>query len=197
VGTIIGRLPRRSAPPISPSPAAPPERCAAGVGGALGLDAGSSTEPSRRWRSAATCESNPFPAGTTCPSRIPRDQTAYSSAEDEVGVATVRAPPPNDPVGERIARRGQPEHALCAGDPGRIGHPERVGCRRGEFALTRSRAGVAAGFFLVEELLQVSRRNASNGTTYGLPTLNASTAGIDHVQWMVNPEKNTAASVSA
>ena len=30
---------------------------------------------------------------------------------------------------------------------------------------------------------------------YGPPTVNASTAEIDHVLWMVNPEKNTAASV--
>jgi RNA polymerase sigma-70 factor (ECF subfamily) len=36
-----------------------------------------------------------------------------------------------------------------------------------------------------------------DGTMYGLLTVNASTAGIDHVLWMVNPEKNTAVSVPA
>ena len=36
-----------------------------------------------------------------------------------------------------------------------------------------------------------------DGTMFGLLTVNASRAGIDHVLWMVKPEKNPAVSVPA
>jgi predicted ThiF/HesA family dinucleotide-utilizing enzyme len=91
-------------------------------------------------------------ADITGPDRV------FERAEDQVGVAAVRTPPAHDPVGEHVTDRGQPEHALGAGDARGIGDPEPVWPGAVNSRLTRSGAGVAAGFCRVEDVRRFLRR---------------------------------------
>jgi hypothetical protein len=63
----------------------------------------------------------------------------FEGAEDEFGVAAIGGLPPDDAVGEHVAYRGEPEHALTAGDAGGVGDPEPVRRRRGEVAFDQVR----------------------------------------------------------
>src|SRR5581483_1086733 len=59
--------------------------------------------------------------------------------EDQVGVAAVGGLPPDDPVGEGVAYRGQPQHAVAAGDAGGVGYPQPVGALRREVSVDQVR----------------------------------------------------------
>jgi RNA polymerase sigma-70 factor (ECF subfamily) len=61
----------------------------------------------------------------------------------------------------------------------------------------KRRPGTADLARLAADLGRTSAVLLRNGSVYAVPTVTASTEGIDHVLWMVNPEKIAAVSVPA